>query len=74
MCRLITFVLLATCIKAYAFDNFITRQGHQLFDGEESFRFTGIHAPELHRIENDAKGKLNKPIPMPFSWVMSAPE
>lgn len=39
-----------------AFDHFITRKGAQLFDGEQSFRFAGIHAPELHRIENDALG------------------
>lgn len=57
MGRLLIFALLATCLNAYAFENFITRQGHQLFDGEQSFRFAGIHAPELHRIENDAKGK-----------------
>ncbi|MFS2225092.1 CBM35 domain-containing protein [Pantoea sp. B65] len=38
------------------FDNFITRQGAQLMDGSKTFRFAGIHAPELHRIENDARG------------------
>ena len=38
------------------FDNFITRQGAQLMDGNQEFRFAGIHAPELHRIENDARG------------------
>jgi hypothetical protein len=41
----------------FAFDNFITRKGPQLFNGDKTFRFAGIHAPELHRIENDAKGK-----------------
>ncbi len=35
---------------------FVTRQGHQLKLGSESFRFAGIHAPELHRIEQDARG------------------
>jgi len=54
---LISFALLTTCLPVFAIDNFITRQGHQLFDGEKTFRFAGIHAPELHRIENDAKGK-----------------
>lgn len=57
MSRSIIFVLLATCMKVHAFDNFITRQEHQLFDGDKPFRFAGLHAPELHRIENDAKGK-----------------
>jgi hypothetical protein len=38
------------------FEHFITRDGHQLFDGDQEFRFAGIHAPELHRIEDDAKG------------------
>lgn len=38
------------------FEHFITRQGAQLMDGNQTFRFAGIHAPELHRIENDARG------------------
>ncbi|WP_111977119.1 beta-mannanase man5E [Algibacillus agarilyticus] len=42
--------------RADTFTHFITRDGHQLKDGEQIFRFAGIHAPELHRIENDAKG------------------
>lgn len=40
-----------------AFDHFISRDGHQLKDGDEVFRFAGIHAPELHRIEDQARGK-----------------
>lgn len=39
-----------------SFDNYITREGSRLYDGEEVFRFAGIHMPELHRIEDDAKG------------------
>ncbi len=38
------------------FENFITRHGAQLQDGDKVFRFAGIHAPELHRIEDDARG------------------
>ncbi|MBY6257205.1 beta-1,4 mannanase [Phytobacter diazotrophicus] len=38
------------------FENFITRDGAQLKDGNNVFRFAGIHAPELHRIEDDARG------------------
>ncbi|MCL6746952.1 CBM35 domain-containing protein [Kosakonia sp. R1.Fl] len=38
------------------FEHFITRQGGQLMDGNTVFRFAGIHAPELHRIEDDARG------------------
>lgn len=38
------------------FEHFITRQGAQLMEGNNTFRFAGIHAPELHRIENDARG------------------
>ncbi|WP_108602062.1 glycoside hydrolase 5 family protein [Saccharobesus litoralis] len=40
-----------------SFKHFITREGHQLKEGDKEFRFAGIHAPELHRIENDARGK-----------------
>jgi len=54
---LISLVLISNCVTAFAFENFIERKDHQLFDGEKPFRFAGIHAPELHRIENDAKGK-----------------
>lgn len=43
--------------SALGFDNFITREGSVLYDGEQVFRFAGIHAPELHRIEDDARGK-----------------
>lgn len=35
---------------------FITRDGHRLMDGTREFRFAGIHAPELHRIEDDSRG------------------
>ncbi|MGL6259289.1 hypothetical protein [Vibrio sp. WXL210] len=39
------------------FDHFITRAGSQLFDGEQAFRFAGIHTPELHMIEDDVRGQ-----------------
>ena len=38
------------------FTHFITRDGATLKDGDKVFRFAGIHAPELHRIEDDARG------------------
>lgn len=38
------------------FEHFITRDGAALKDGNKVFRFAGIHAPELHRIEDDARG------------------
>lgn len=55
--KLTVFCLLA-CFSSqiWAFDHFITRDGAKLLDGEEEFRFAGIHFPELHRIENDAAG------------------
>lgn len=37
-------------------EHFITRDGHQLKNGNELFRFAGFNAPELHRIEDDQKG------------------
>jgi hypothetical protein len=57
MLKLMSLVLLIFTFNALAFEHFITRDGHQLYDGIKDFRFFGIHAPELHRIENDAKGK-----------------
>jgi Endo-beta-mannanase len=37
-------------------DKFITREGPLLMEGDKPFRFAGIHAPELHRIEDDSRG------------------
>src|SRR5690606_39360604 len=55
--RLFAFILgAAFTLPVLAFDNFITRDGHRLMDGKAEFRFAGIHAPELHRIEDDARG------------------
>jgi hypothetical protein len=45
-----------TALPVYAFDEFISRDGHRLLEGGKEFRFAGIHAPELHRIEDDARG------------------
>lgn len=45
--------------QLHNFKHFITRQNHQLYDGNKIFRFAGLHAPELHRIEDDAKGKCS---------------
>lgn len=46
----------AMAAQSSHFAHFITRQGAQLMDGDRVFRFAGIHAPELHRIEDDARG------------------
>jgi len=52
------FLLALTVQPAMAadFEHFITRDGHTLKDGDKEFRFAGFNAPELHRIEDDAKG------------------
>lgn len=52
------FVLLfcVLSVSASDFEHFITRDGHQLKEGKREFRFAGFNAPELHRIEDDAKG------------------
>lgn len=39
------------------FKHFIRRRGSELIDGEECFRFAGIHTPELHMIEDDVRGQ-----------------
>ncbi|MBU2870417.1 hypothetical protein [Colwellia sp. E2M01] len=43
-------------VSAADFENFITRDGHRLKDGDQNFRFAGFNAPELHRIEDDRLG------------------
>ena len=53
------------------FGHFITRDKHRLMDGDNEFRFAGIHAPELHRVENDAVGpciKDGKHLGSHFRW------
>ncbi|MCW8126419.1 beta-mannanase man5E [Microbulbifer halophilus] len=35
------------------FEHFVTRDGYRLMDGERPLRFIGLHATELHRIEDD---------------------
>ena len=59
--RLIKITAAAICLftstHSHAFENFISRDGHRLMDGDQVFRFAGIHAPELHRIEDDVRGK-----------------
>lgn len=47
---------LSFSLPGYSFDNFIKRDGSQLKDGTQTLRFAGLQAPELHRIEDDAKG------------------
>ena len=54
----LTLMLLICSFSTWAdFSHFITREGSVLYDGSDEFRFAGIHAPELHRIEDDARGK-----------------
>lgn len=52
----LTVLLLISSYPVLAFEHFISRQGHQLMDGNTEFRFAGLHAPELHRLEDDARG------------------
>ncbi len=35
------------------FQHFVTRDGYRLLDGDRPLRFIGLHATELHRIEDD---------------------
>ena len=49
-------LLVMSASSVHSFDHFISRDGHRLLNGEQAFRFAGIHAPELHRIEDDARG------------------
>lgn len=52
----ILLLALVACSPVHAFEHFITRDGHRLYDGDREFRFVGIHATELHRIEDDIRG------------------
>lgn len=53
---LLAILLFISSSSVVAFEHFISRQGHQLLDGTQEFRFAGLHAPELHRLEDDARG------------------
>ena len=50
------FFLLTSSRAHSEFSHFITREGSQLLDGDKVLRFAGLHAPELHRIEDDERG------------------
>lgn len=55
--RVFALLLVCALVQGCASSNdFITRDGHRLMEGEQEFRFAGIHAPELHRIEDDSRG------------------
>ncbi len=53
---LLTFCLSLALSAQAQFDHYISREGSRLMDGTTEFRFAGIHAPELHRIEDDVRG------------------
>lgn len=53
---LLVFVLMVVKPVHAEFSHYITREGSVLLENGKPFRFFGIHAPELHRIEDDAKG------------------
>jgi endo-1,4-beta-mannosidase len=55
-CCVLTSIWLTVASPAVAFENFIHRDGHRLMDGDRDFRFIGLHATELHRIEDDIRG------------------
>lgn len=54
--RLLTLLTALIATPTLAFDNYITRTGSELYDGNTPFRFASLNAPELHRIEDDALG------------------
>ncbi len=71
MYRLVFFVSIVFSTHCFGFENYVTRNGSKLYDGEQEFRFFGIHAPELHRIEDDARGTCkadSRPWGKYFKW------
>ncbi|WP_163134573.1 CBM35 domain-containing protein [Agarivorans sp. Alg241-V36] len=46
----------AIAAEPSSFQNFISASGPNLMDGTSVFRFAGIHMPEMHMIEDDARG------------------
>lgn len=45
-------------VEAFSgFEHFVARDGIQLLDGEHPLRFIGLHATELHRIEDDVASR-----------------
>ncbi|WP_054114107.1 hypothetical protein [Marinagarivorans algicola] len=51
---------LSTHIASAEFSHFISCDGHWLLNGNQEFRFAGIHTPKLYRIENDAAGTCSQ--------------
>ena len=49
-------MMLTSNVAHSKFNHFITREDSVLKDGHDVLRFAGLHAPELHRIEDDERG------------------
>jgi hypothetical protein len=54
------------------FASFVTQHDGKLWDGDKPLRFIGLHATELHRIENDIEGPGHFRWPTPWeqeNWI-----
>lgn len=51
-----------------AFENFISRKGNRLFDGDEPFRFISINVPTLLYVEDDMTFTRTNPIRLPTEF------
>ncbi|MBM3861204.1 MAG: hypothetical protein FJ395_16370 [Verrucomicrobia bacterium] len=56
---IILFLLVSLTANAGAFENFITRKGNKLYDGDKEFRFIGANMPGLV---------------LPYDWTLYLPE
>ena len=70
---LLTLTLLFLTVSAgfsQGFDHFITRDGAQLMDGEEVYRFISFNIPNLNYVEDEMKFTETNPYDLPTEFEM----
>lgn len=63
-------VVMSSFSYSQGFKNFITVQGHQLMDGDETFRFISFNVPTLNYQEDEMSFKETNPYALPTEYEM----
>jgi len=62
---IVTLIMLSLSSPMQGFEDFITRQGDKLYDGDREFRFISFNIPCLHYIEDDMQFANQMPFRLP---------
>lgn len=64
-------LLIANTVFADGFQNFITRDGARLMDGDREFRFISFNIPNLHYVEDDMEFERTMPFRFPDEFEIN---